>query len=411
MADRIDAAKAAARLGVKPATLYSYVSRGLLTSARDASGRRSLFDPVEVDHLRRRAHPLRAPGAEIVIESAITALGADRPFFRGRDALTLAGSWTFEQTAEWLWNGVVPDRSPVWQPLPAAVAAARDVQQLLPPSTLPLDRVMLAVTVLAVSDPMRHTVDPTAVAATGRALIAGMVDALPTQRARAGRPAERVAERLWPRLTKASPHPALVPCLEAALVLLADHELAASTMAARIAASVKADPYAVVSSALGVVAGPMHGGASLGAERMLAEIAEPGDAARVIGERLRRGERIPGVGHAVYKSGDRRADRLMELLRDATPNHPRLAVSDAVLQELHLRGLPAANSDFAIATLGQVCGMVPGAGEAIFAVARTAGWLAHALEEYTRTSPLRPRAVYVGTPIDADASTSSSESS
>ena len=411
MAERIDAAEAAARLGVKPATLYSYVSRGLLTSTRDPAGRRSLFDAAEVAELHRRAHPLRAPGAELVIESAITALGADRPYYRGRDALTLAGAWTFEQTAEWLWTGVVAEPAPVWQAMTSAATAAREVVQALPTSTLLLDRVMLAVTVLAVSDPMRHSVDPAAVTATGRALIAGIVESLPFQRTRPVRPADRLAQRLWPRLTKAPPDPPLVQCLEAALVLLADHELAASTMAARIAASVKADPYAVVSSALGVVAGPMHGGASLGAERMLAEIAEPRDAAAVIGERLRRGERIPGAGHAVYKSGDRRADRLLDMVRAAVPQHPRLAVSEAVLHEMGARGLPAVNADFAIATLGQVCGMVPGAGEAIFAIARTSGWLAHALEEYTRTTPLRPRAVYVGTPIAADVSTSSSESS
>lgn len=401
MADRIDAAEAADRLGVKPATLYSYVSRGLLTSTRDDDGRRSLFDPTEVAALHRRAHPPRPQGPEIVIESAVTALAADRPFFRGRDALTLAGSWTFEQTAEWLWAGEPVEPSPAWQPLAPAAAAAREVQQALPGTTLPLDRVMLAVTVLAVSDPMRHTVEPGAVLATGRALIAGMVEALPPQRSRAGRSGDLIAERLWPRLTKAQPDAALVRCLDAALVVLADHELAASTMAARIAASVKADPYAVVSAALGVVAGPMHGGASLGAERMLAEISDPTDAPRVVGERLRRGERIPGVGHAVYKSGDGRADLLMGLLRTAAPKHPRLAVADAVVRELGQRGLPAINSDFAVAALSQVCGMVAGAGEAIFAVARTAGWLAHALEEYTRTTPLRPRAVYVGPAVDA----------
>lgn len=401
MADPIDATEAASRLGVKPATLYSYVSRGLLTSTRNAAGRRSLFDPAEVAALHRRAHPPHPQGPELVIESAVTALGVDRPFFRGRDALALAGAWTFEQTAEWLWSGTVVEPSPVWQPRSPAVSAAHEVQRALPASTLPIDRVMLAVTVLAVSDPMRHTVDPTAVIATGRALIAGMVEALPAQRNLRGRSGDRTASRLWTRLSKASPDRELVRCLEAALVLLADHELAASTMAARIAASVKADPYAVVSSALGVVTGPMHGGASLGAERMLGEIAEPGQAAQVIGERLRRGERIPGVGHAVYKSGDRRADLLLDMLRVAAPNHPRLAVADAVLLELDARGLPAPNSDFAIATLGQMAGMVPGAGEVIFAVARTAGWLAHALEEYARTTPLRPRAVYVGPAVEA----------
>lgn len=404
MGERIDAAEAAARLGVKPATLYSYVSRGLLTRTRDADGRRSLFDPTEVATLRRRAHPPHAQGAELVIESTVTALGLDRPFFRGRDALTLARTWTFEQAAEWLWTGMFVEPAPTWQPLSSAASAARVVQQALPATTLLLDRVMLAVTVLAVSDPMRHTVEPTAVIATGRALIAGMIEALPVQRARAVKPNERIAVRLWPRLTKAQPDAALVRCLDTALVVLADHELAASTMAARIAASVKADPYAVVGAALGVVSGPMHGGASLGAERMLADIDDPTDAPRVVGERLRRGERIPGVGHAVYKSGDGRANLLMDMLRTAAPKHPRLAVADAVLRELEARRLPAINSDFAIAALGQVCGMTPGAGETIFAVARTAGWLAHAIEEYTRGTPLRPRAVYVGPAVGGEQS-------
>lgn len=402
MAEWIDAAEAAERLGVKTTTLYSYVSRGLLNSTRDPSGRRSRFDAAEVAALHRRAHPPHGQGPELVIESAITELGPDRPFFRGRDALILAGEWTFEQTAEWLWTGEVVDPAPLWHSRPAAVATAQGVQGALPPSTLPLDRVMLAVTALGVADPMRHTIEPSAVAATGRALIAGLVDSLPAQRTRATAVDARLALRLWPRLTKSAPEPALVRCLEAALVLLADHELAASTMAARIAASVQADPYAVVGSALGVVAGPMHGGASLGAERMLAEIADPRAAADVVGDRLRRGERIPGVGHMVYKSGDRRADRLLDMLRDAAPGHPRLAVSEAVIGELHDRGLPAANSDFAIATLGQVCGMVRGAGEVIFAVARIAGWLAHAIEEYSRRSPLRPRAIYVGPPARGD---------
>ena len=400
MAELIDAAEAAARLGVKTTTLYSYVSRGLLESRRDAGGRRSLFDAGQVAALHRRAHPLRAQGAEVVVESAVTALAGDRPFFRGRDATALAGDWTFEQAAEWLWTEQAVEPPPVWHSRPAAVAAAQAVQQALPASTLLLDRVTLAVTVLGVADPMRHTIEPSAVLATGRALIAGVVEALPSRRGRAGSAGDRLARRLWPRLTKTAADPALVRCLDAALVLLADHELAASTMAARIAASVQADPYAVVSSGLGVVAGPMHGGASLGAERMLAEIADPDHAAVVVGERLRRGERIPGVGHMVYKSGDRRADRLMELLRAAAPHHPRLAVSDGVIRELQDRGLPAANSDFAVATLTQMCAMVPGAGEAIFAVARMAGWLAHAIEEYGRRSPLRPRAVYVGPAVD-----------
>jgi citrate synthase len=400
VAERIDAAEAASRLGVKTTTLYSYVSRGLLSSAREPGERRSWFDAAEVLALHRRAHPARVQRPEFIVESGVTALGADRPFYRGRDALVLARQCGFEQVADWLWTGEMSAAVDPWRSLPGAVAAAKAVQLSLPSTTLPLDRLMMAVTALAVADPMRHSIETESVLATGRALVAGMVDALPTQSARAGRRGVRIADRLWPTLTKTPPTTALVGVLDAALVLLADHELAASTLAARVAASVGADPYAVVSAALGVLGGPLHGGASLGAERMLADIRKPEDAAHIIGERLRRGERIPGVGHAIYKAGDGRGGMLFELLREAAPQHPRLAAADAVLHELTARGLPPANCDFAVATLTGVCGMVTGAGEVVFAVARTAGWIAHALEEYTRTSPLRPRAVYVGPVIE-----------
>jgi citrate synthase len=397
----IGAAEAARRLEVKPATLYAYVSRGLLTRRRHPDGRRSLFDPAEIAALHARSTP-RPPEETVTFVSAVTALGADRPYFRGRDALALARSSTFEAVAEWLWLGLDSGDAPPWQSLPASVAAAVTAQAALPATALLLDRLQLIVTALAVSDEMRFTIAPDGVVATARALIAGMVDALPSLARRKRSMEASIAGRLWPKLTAAPPEPALVRVLDAALVILADHELAASTVAARVAASVQADPYAVVSAALGVVGGPMHGGASLRAERMLTEISSPADATRVIGDRLRHGERIPGIGHPVYKSGDARGTLLLELVREAAPRHPRVAVADAAIAEFDRRGLPALNVDFAVATLSGVARMESGAGEAIFAVARTAGWLAHALEEYRRPSPLRPRATYVGAPIDAD---------
>ena len=101
----LSAAEAAQRLGVKPATLYAYVSRGVLSRRRSPTGR-SLFDPVEVDGLAGRGRARTAPaGPELVIRSRITALGVDRPFYRGRDALELAGRAPFEAVAEWLWTG------------------------------------------------------------------------------------------------------------------------------------------------------------------------------------------------------------------------------------------------------------------------------------------------------------------
>jgi citrate synthase len=406
----IDAEAAASRLGVKPATLYAYVSRGVLHRRPGADGRRSLFDAAEIEELARRGKPRHKPSpSEITVVSHVTVLGEDRPFYRGHDALALAGEQPYETVAELLWSGeltpgglTADDRAAdlatargseagPWQARAEGVAAARAAQSGIPDDALPLDRLQLIVTALAVTDPMRYHLDPPAVRATGRALIAGMVDALPSLTDAVD---DSIAGRLWGKLCRHPPSdPAFVAVLDAALVLLADHELAASTFAARVAASVQADAYAVVATGLGVVGGPMHGGASLGVERLLAETTEPANAARAIGDRMRRGERIPGAGHSVYKSGDGRGDRLFALLRAAAPDHGRLAVAEALLVELRARRLPEPNIDFALATFGAVADLVEGAGEAVFAIARTAGWLAHALEEYEKRKPLRPRAI------------------
>jgi citrate synthase len=325
----------------------------------------------------------------------VTALGADRPYYRGRDALGLAGVARFEQVADWLWTGepgALTAAVPPWRVVPEAREAAVDAQRGLPADVLPLDRMPVITTVLAGFDPLRFHLDPPAVVAAGQGIVAGLVECLPGE---VSAPDGPIAARLWGRLT-ARPPDGLLDVLDAALVLLADHELAASTLAARVAASVRADPYAVVLAGLGVLSGPLHGGASLAAERMLAEVRSPSDAARVVSDRLRRGDRIPGLGHRVYQGADGRGVRLMELLRAAAPGHERLAAAEAVLTEAARRRLPALNVDLALACLADVSGMVAGAGQAISAVARTAGWLAHGMEEYARGRILRPRAVYTG---------------
>jgi len=205
-----------------------------------------------------------------------------------------------------------------------------------------------------------------------------------------------VAERLWARLCPRAPSRAMLRALSAALVLLADHELAASTLAARAAASARADPYAVVATGLGAVSGTLHGGASLGVETLLSAATGPADAPRVVGDLLRRGERVPGFGHLIYRGADPRGQLLFDLVRRAAPKSRKLAIADAILGEVRRRSLPEPNIDFAVATLATSCGMVRGAGEAIFAVARTAGWIAHALEAYETGVLLRPRAAYTG---------------
>src|SRR6266851_5423542 len=384
MADWIGAAEAAERLGVKPATLYSYVSRGVLRRCRAPGGRGSLFDPGEVEALSRRGRPRReARLGEFVIESGLTEIAGDRLRFRGMDAAELAVQRSFEEVAALLWTGSFASTEPAgpWQATAEAMAAGTAAQSALPAGTLPLERLQVIVPALAAADPLRLRLDPPAVIGAARSIIAGMVDCLPTAHALRGTPPadDTVAARLWPRLCPRRPAPRLLDALRAALVLLAD-------------------PDAVVATGLGALGGALHGGASLAAETMLAAARKPADAPRVVGELLRRGERIPGFGHFVYDSGDPRAVLLLGLVRRAAPASARLAVADAVLAEVRRRSVPEPNIDFALAVLAGVAGMITGAGEAIFAVARTAGWVAHALEEYARRTPLRPRALYTGPP-------------
>jgi citrate synthase len=399
--ERLTTAEAAARLGVKPATLYAYVSRGLLGRERSPGGRTSTFDPAEVERLTRRGHAGRRgrrPAAELVVESAVTAIEGGALWYRGRPATELAATRSFEEVAEWLWSGRFPaPAAPPWRAGTAALAAGRRAQAALPEGALPLERLRVIAAALAAGDDLRLELHPAAVTAAGRALIAGLAGCLP----RLGRPPARdagIAARLWACLSPMDPDPALVAVLDAALVLVADHELAASTMAARVAASVRADPYAVVSAGLATASGSLHGGASLAVEALLAEIDRPGAAPRVLGERLRRGERLRGFGHPLYPDGDPRAAHLLARLRQAAGGSPRTAVVDALLAATRRRGLPPPNVDLALAALGHVAGMTRGAGEAIFAVARAAGWLAHALEEYDRATPIRLRALYTGPP-------------
>ena len=415
MTEFLTAAQAARRLGVKPATLYAYVSRGVLRRDRAADGRASLFDAEEVERLARRGRPRRPAGvADITVESAITEITGDRLRYRGLDAIRLATSRTFEDVAELLWTGEFPVPSQIrvpWQATPAALAAGRAAQAALPVGTLPLERFQVIVPAMAATDPLRLQLDPAAVVAAGRSIIAGLVDCLPpapdsprSDYPNTGYPGADypIADRLWLRLCERQASPALRRALSAALVLLADHELAASTLAARVAASVRADPYAVVGTGLGAMSGVLHGGASLGVETLIAAARGPQDVPRVVGELLRRGEKIPGFGHFVYRSGDPRAVVLLGLVRRAAPKSGQLAVAEAVLAEVRRKSLPEPNIDFAVATLARVAGMVPGAGGAVFAVARTAGWIAHALEAYAGGGPLRPRAVYTGPPAIID---------
>jgi citrate synthase len=390
----LSAQEAAARLGVKPATLYAYVSRGLLTRERSVDGR-SLFRPADLERLSQRsgfaARPSRRPAV-----SAITTIEDQMLQYWGRDALELARTSTFEEVASWLWLRR-QEAAGDWSAEPETVATGRAAQAALPARALPLDRLRVIVPAVAAVDDLRHDTTTEAVVIAGRRLLGTMVEALPQRSRPRG---ASLAGRLWAGLCAHRPVTAALQLLDDALVVTADHELSMSTLAARLAASIQADPYAVVSVGLSALGGSLHSVASLAAEDLLADVSGPRRATEVIGERLRRGERLPGFGHRLHPEGDPRAKLLLEGLRSAYAGSGRLEAVDAVLAATGARGLPAPNVDFALAALAQLAGMERGASEAVFAVARTAGWLAHAIEEYEAVGSgwRGRRAIYITTP-------------
>lgn len=401
-AQRLTTRETAERLGVKPETVYAYVSRGQLSSNRAPGGRGSTFDAAEVDALARRTgrREPAAPAGALSFPTGITLIGSDRYFFRGVDATELARRHAYEEVAEWLWTGEL--RPGIRFTAPAeAVTAARRAVGALPPHCGSTDRLRVAVVAAAAADPLRFDLSREAVLGGARSLIPTLVAALPTvaedRGAADGAAPPRLARQLWPKLTGRPADEASLAVLDTALGLLIDHDLAASTLAARVAASARAHPYAVVSAGLGVLEGPLHGAASGLAHRMLAEALERGGAAPVVADHLRTGRRVPGLGHRLYTGEDPRAHTLFELLAEIPQAAPALAAARDVVATTARHAPLHANVDLALAVFSVSSGMAAEAGETVFAIARTAGWIAHALEEYgERPLRMRPSGQYTG---------------
>ncbi len=396
---RLTTKETAELLGVKPETVYAYVSRGLLSSRRESGGRTSTFEAGEVEALarrnRREAAGSPGTGGELSVRTRITLIEQDRYYYRGVDAVELAGRHSYEEVAEWLWTGR-PAPGATFTAPEATVELARRAVKALSGHASAVDRLRVAAIAAAAEDPLRFDLSEEAVLHTARTLIPTLVAALPP----VGYDHEDdgpLAHRLWARLTGRPADEASLRVLDTALSLLADHDLAASTLAVRVAASARAHAYAAVSAGLGVLEGPLHGAAGGLAHRMLLDVLDQGTAVPVIAEELRAGRRVPGLGHRLYTGEDPRARVLFELLeRIPRAESPLLAARDIVATTARHTPLHA-NVDLALAVFTVSCGMPATAAETIFAVARTAGWIAHALEEYgERPLRMRPSGHYVG---------------
>ncbi|MEV0839576.1 citrate/2-methylcitrate synthase [Actinocatenispora sera] len=426
--------QAAQLLGVKAATVYAYVSRGQLTRHRGPDRRSSRFDRAEVERIAARARRGGRAGAlDVVLDTELTLLDpAGRLYFRGRDATTLA-TRPFEQVAELLWadptaNATAdptanatgdptgaPAAGPTSRPAPwgargqagpaaqgqpeaagwaadeRMLAVVRAVQAALPAGTPPADRFRVTVAALPATDPFRYDQRPAAVAATGRGLIAAAVDALP----RRSTPVDDgIAARLWAGCADRPPSPPELRAFDAALVLSADHELAVSALAARVAASARADPYLAVLAGLAALGGGLHGGSVGAAEAMLAELAAGRTVADLVADRFGAGDPVPGFGHAVYTGTDPRAEAVLRML---DPDGPLAGRLGELIAAVGRHGGPRPNFDLALGALAVTFGLAPGSAEAVFVLGRCAGLLGHTIEEYRHRFRFRPRAVYVGT--------------
>ncbi|MCP3062970.1 citrate synthase [Myxococcus sp. K38C18041901] len=402
----VTAVEAAALLGVKRATLYTYVSRGLVRCVPEPGSKenryvRSDLERLKVRHDARAGHAAVASGAlrwgEPVIDSSVSQVGAEGLAYRGHSAVELATSGrSLESVAELLWSGTLPEEDPRWASEEPALPPS-ELARLLPRGTTPVAALSALVPLLAVRDAGRFAAPPEQEKARARRLLRQLagwvcVAQAPGRVARALR-APTVAESLaiaWDTKAKRAPD-----LLNRALVLCADHELNVSTFTARVTASSGADLYACVSAALAALSGPRHGGACDRVEALLAEVGKPERATAVVHERLRRGDAVPGFGHQLYPDGDPRSPPIMDAAREVKPEVQSVRVARAVLDAMRKAGHPGPTVDLGLVMLAEALGLPPGAAATLFAVGRMTGWVAHILEQREQGHLLRPRARYV----------------
>jgi citrate synthase len=361
MGEPIDARTAARWLGVDVRTLYAYVSRGALRRVPGPDGRSSRYDSDELELLARRSRPRTLPrppaSIDLVIATRVSSISDGAVRYRGTDVLDLvAAQEPFEAVAGLLWSGRLERADKSWTLPPDRAARAGAVVQALD-DVVPAAAGFAAVAAALAED--ANPAGPPDWAAWGRTIVTAFVEACVPGKTGS------VAQRLWQGFSPLRPTAARVRALNTALVLLAEHELAVSTLAVRVAASARAAPPGCVLAGLGALSGALHG-----------------DMPRLVRERLRSQpsgdwDSWPGFRHSVHTRGDPRADPLLQAVRQIA------APGDRDLINRVTRAAPAPpNSDFALAALCHVARMPAQAPTALFAVARTAGWIAHAAEEY-----------------------------
>jgi len=391
----LNSKEAAQRLGVSAATLYAYVSRGLLRSEGTNGQRERRYRADDVAQLKRRrdvgrkAESIAANALDFgtpVLESSLTLIENGRLFYRGQDAARLARNSSLEQVAQLLWD--CDDRPFAARNLPPMSAALRSAWQAA--SALPpVDACLVLLPAASRWDHPSWVEDRTAMLETG-ARILRLLAAAVTGQPLSDRPIHEQVAAAW------NVPPEHAPLIRAALVLSADHEFNASAFAARVVASTGANLYASTIAGLVAINGPRHGGLTRRVAVFLADLAEVPDIDAEIARRVKERVDIPGFGHPLYPDGDIRAVALVAMMRELVPGSAELAFAERVASAVEQQIDRKPNVDFATVTLARVLGLPKESALALFLLGRTVGWIAHAIEQAAHGALIRPRARYTG---------------
>ncbi|MFO1087921.1 MAG: citrate synthase family protein [Reyranellaceae bacterium] len=389
--------EAARRLGVSAATLYAYVSRGLLRSEALDGSRERRYRADDVARLRRRREVGRKAESIAnhaldfgtpVLESALTLIDGNRLYYRGVDATALARTASLEEAARLLWNCddgpfAADNLPPLTTPLRRAWLAAATLA--------PVDRCLVLLPAAAALDHASWVEDRAAMLETGVRVVRLLTAAITAQ----PMSALPVHEQLAAAWRVPNDRAAL---LRAALVLSADHEFNASAFAARVVASTGANLYGATMAGLAALNGPRHGGLTRRVSSLFDDLRKVSDLDAELARRVRDRIYIPGFGHQLYPDGDVRAATLFALLREAVPHSPELAFAERLASAVERLIDRPANVDFATVTVERVLGLPKDAALALFLLGRSVGWIAHALEQAAHGVLIRPRARYTGPP-------------
>ena len=387
--------EAARRLGVSSATLYAYVSRGLLRSEGSNGQRERRYSADDVTLLKRRrdvgrkAESIAANALDFgtpVLESSLTLIEQGRLFYRGWDATELARGSSLERVAELLWQCDERPFDP--KNLPSMSTALRQAWQAAS-SLAPVDRCLLLLPAAARWDHPSWVEDRGAMLETGVRILRLLTAAV------TGNPLSALA--VHEQLAAAWSVPAdRAPLIRAVLVLSADHEFNASTFAARVVASTGANLHGSTIAGLAAINGPRHGGLTRRVAALFDQLKAEADPEAALATRLADGHDLPGFGHPLYPDGDVRAATLLALLRETVENAPELAFAERIAAAAERLTGRKPNVDYATVTIERVLGLPQDSALSMFLLGRTVGWIAHAIEQAAHGGLIRPRARYTG---------------